>query len=332
MAQIPRGMLVSLAAVALLGGSASGEGAGQAKKHPARQTSAQQAPACGDTLGFQVFLDRSGFSPGEIDGNAGPNLGRALKAFQTSRNLEATGEMDCATWSAFEGEAAEPIVSYTLSDADVKGPFTTHIPVGLPEQATLPALGYRSPLERIAEKFHTSPAALQRLNGRTSFEVGAEIKVPNVQPFDVDAPKPATDPAAAGATVTVSRDESALRVTRADGTLLFFAPVTTGSEHDPLPMGDWMVTVVNWKPTFHYNPDLFWDAKSTDTKAAIKPGPNNPVGIVWIDLDLEHYGIHGSPEPSRIAKTESHGCVRLTNWDAAKLASLVTKGTRVQFR
>jgi lipoprotein-anchoring transpeptidase ErfK/SrfK len=108
--------------------------------------------------------------------------------------------------------------------------------------------------------------------------------------------------------------------------------VTTGCEHDPLPPGDWTVTAVHWKPTFHYTPDLFWDAKATDSKAAIKPGPNNPVGVVWIDLDLEHYGIHGTPEPSRIATTESHGCVRLTNWDAAKLAALVAPGTPVQFR
>ena len=121
-------------------------------------------------------------------------------------------------------------------------------------------------------------------------------------------------------------EESALRVTRADGTLVFFAPVTSGSEHDPLPPGDWKVTSVGWHPVFHYNPDLFWDAKPRETKATIKPGPNNPVGVVWIESSLEHYGLHGTPEPSNIGHTESHGCVRLTNWDAARLAALVQAG------
>ena len=156
--------------------------------------------------------------------------------------------------------------------------------------------------------------------------------MPAVKPFDVDAPKPAPDPAAADATVQVTRDESAVRVTRADGTLIFFAPVTTGSEHDPLPLGDWKVTSVSWHPTFHYNPDLFWDAKESDTSATLKPGPNNPVGIVWIDVNIEHYGMHGTPEPANVGHTESHGCVRLTNWDAARLAALVKAGTPVLFR
>ena len=119
--------------------------------------------------------------------------------------------------------------------------------------------------------------------------------------------------------------------TRADGTVVLFAPVTTGSEHDPLPPGDFKVTGVSWRPEFHYNPDLFWDAKASDTKATIKAGPNNPVGVVWIALSLEHYGLHGTPEPGNIGHTESHGCVRLTNWDAARLASLVKPGTPVHF-
>jgi len=223
-------------------------------------------------------------------------------------------------------------VNYTVSEDDVKGPFVKTIPRLLPDQASLPALGYTSTLEKLAEKFHTSPAMLRQLNPGVGFAANNMIQVPAVRPFDVDAPKPALDPAAADATVKVTRDESAVRVTRADGTLLFFAPVTTGSEHDPLPPGDWKVMSVNWHPTFHYNPDLFWDAKATDTRATIKPGPNNPVGIVWIDVNIEHYGMHGTPEPANVGHTESHGCVRLTNWDAARLAALVKPGTPVQFR
>ena len=141
---------------------------------------------------------------------------------------------------------------------------------------------------------------------------------------------PAAD--AGDVAVQVSRKESALRVTRADGSPLFFAPVTTGSQHDPLPPGNWTVVGIQWHPPFHYNPDLFWDAKPQDAKATIKPGPNNPVGVVWISLNLEHYGIHGTPEPGHVGHTESHGCVRLTNWDAARVASLVKRGTPVVFK
>src|SRR5438445_525328 len=152
------------------------------------------------------------------------------------------------------------------------------------------------------------------------------------QGFDPDA-KPAAPAADAGdVAIQVSREESALRVTRADGSPLFFAPVTTGSQHDPLPPGNWTVVGVQWHPPFHYNPNLFWDAKPQDTKATIKPGPNNPVGVVWISLNLEHYGIHGTPEPGHVGHTESHGCVRLTNWDAARVASLVKRGTPVVFK
>ena len=135
------------------------------------------------------------------------------------------------------------------------------------------------------------------------------------------------DPAAADVTVTVTRDESALRVTRADGTLVFFAPVTTGSEHDPLPPGDWKVTAVSWKPTFHYNPDLFWDAKPRDEQGhAASPARTTRSASSGSTLNIEHYGIHGTPEPWRVGHTESHGCVRLTNWDAARLAALVRPG------
>lgn len=288
---------------------------------------------CGDYLGFQVLLDKQGFSVGQIDGKPGANFSHALTAFQSARKLAASGQPDCATWRALGGDTAgAPTVSYTITESDVKGPFVKAIPKSLPDQASLPALGYRTALEELGEKFHTSPAMLQQLNPGARFAANSAIKVPGVQPFDVDAPKPAPDPAAADATVQITRDESAVRVTRADGALIFFAPVTTGSEHDPLPPGDWKVTAVNWRPTFHYNPDLFWDAKAGDTHATLKPGPNNPVGIVWIDVNIEHYGIHGTPEPGNVGHTESHGCVRLTNWDAAKLAALVKPGTPVLFR
>jgi lipoprotein-anchoring transpeptidase ErfK/SrfK len=301
------------------------------RARPSRAATLAKLP-CGDYLSFQVLLDRQGFSTGQLDGRPGINLTRALSAAQSARKLAPTGKPDCDTWKALGGESSEPTtIAYTLTEADLKGPFEKQIPRDLNEQAKLPALGYRSPIEAIAERFHASPALIERLNPGVQMAAGREIRVPGVTPFD-PAVKPASDAETGDITIQVSRDESSLRATRADGSLVFFAPVTTGSEHDPLPPGDFKVTGVSWLPVFHYNPDLFWDAKAGDSKATIKAGPNNPVGVVWIALSLEHYGVHGTPEPGHVGHTESHGCVRLTNWDAARVAALVKPGTPVRFQ
>ncbi len=299
---------------------------------PTRNGARPASPACGDLLGFQVLLDRQGFSSGQIDGKPGPNFSHALTALQNARGLTASGKPDCPTWKALTSDdAGQAITTYTPTSGDLDGPFETKIPPRLDQQAALPALGYQSALEELAERFHSSPALLQQLNPGLSLKAGTSIRVPAVTPFN-PVLKPAVDPAAADVTITVSRSDSSLRATRADGTILFYAPVTTGSVHDPLPTGDYKVLGLRWRPSFHYNPDLFWDAQDADEKATIKPGPNNPVGIVWIALNLEHYGLHGTPEPGRIGHAESHGCVRLTNWDAARVAALVKPGTAVQFR
>jgi len=303
-------------------------------KKPAHPRKPAPPPAlpCGDPFAFEVLLDRQNFSPGEIDGKLGTNASHAIAALQAARGLEPTGDADCDTWHALGGDTSgSMIATYTIEKADVKGPFAKTIPADLEKQASLPALSYRSPLERLAERFHVSPALLQLMNRRVAFKAGAAIQVPAVTPFDADGRPPKT-PVEPDVTIQVTRDDSALRAIKADGTVILFAPVTTGSEHDPLPPGNWKVTSVDWHPAFHYNPELFWDADPKHSKATIKPGPNNPVGIVWIGLDLEHYGLHGTPEPSRIGYTESHGCVRLTNWDAARVASIVKPGTPVVFR
>ena len=129
----------------------------------------------------------------------------------------------------------------------------------------------------------------------------------------------------------MSKKASALMAYSRDGKVIFYAPVTSGSEHDSLPLGHWLVTAVVHNPTYNYNPELFWDADPGNAKATVPPGPNNPVGVVWIDINKPHYGLHGTPEPGAIGRTASHGCVRLTNWDAARLAGLVAKGTSVVF-
>jgi lipoprotein-anchoring transpeptidase ErfK/SrfK len=279
-------------------------------------------------LAGQVALDRAGFSTGEIDGRPGQNVQRALSAFQQSHQLPATGQMDDTTWKQLTSAGGDvpPLIEYTLTDADIAGPFTPDIPPKLPDQASLDALNYRTPLEAIAERFHSSPALLQRLNPQATFQhAGETIMVPNVA--TAAPPSPAQD-----ITVFVTKSTSALTIEDAGGRILFHAPVTSGSIHDPLPIGTWKVNGVQRNPKFHYNPQLFWDATPGDRKATLQPGPNNPVGIVWIDLSKPHYGIHGTPEPSKIGHVESHGCVRLTNWDADSVAHWAKPGTRVVFR
>jgi lipoprotein-anchoring transpeptidase ErfK/SrfK len=292
------------------------------------------AQPCGDPVAFQVLLDRKGFSPGEIDGTLGDNAVRALRAFQRANTLAVTGRADCATWKALAGpEAPEPIATYRITNADARGPFTPTIPDDLMEQARLPALHYRTLVEELGERFHASPRLLAALNRGRRFVAGESIQVPNVTPYVPVSARPKT-PAAArtDVTVEVSRGESALRVTRPGGALVFYAPVTTGSDHDPLPLGNWHVTTIDWMPIFHYNPALFWDAEPSHAKATIPPGPNGPVGAVWVDINVPHYGLHGTGEPALIGHAQSHGCVRLTNWDAARLATMVRPGTPVLFK
>jgi lipoprotein-anchoring transpeptidase ErfK/SrfK len=281
---------------------------------------------------WQVRLDQHGFSPGQIDGTLGTGARRAISAFQESHGLTRTGRADCRTWRALEsGDAKPTLTAYTITAEDVKGPFLERVPADIDAKARLQALLYTSVAEALGERFHAAPALLKRLNSGARFTVGEQIQVPDVRPFD-EAVRPRHDPSASAVSVRVSRQDSSLRVTRSDGTLVFFAPVSSGSTHDPLPPGTWKVTSVTWHPVFHYNPDLFWDSDPRDDAVAIQPGPNNPVGVVWIGLDLQHYGLHGTPEPSTIGATTSHGCVRLTNWDAARVAALVQPGTPVVFQ
>ena len=289
-----------------------------------------QRPAASKVLAAQVMLDRAGFSPGEIDGRAGANLERAVAAYQASRSLPQSGRVDEVTSKRLTEEAGEEplVITYALTEIDIAGPFQPDITKDLVQQSKLAALNYSGPLEALAERFHASPALLQTLNvGQTFATAGEQIVVPNVALAGT-----ASTAAPTRAKIIVSKQTSSLTVEDEEGRVLFHAPVTTGSNHDPLPIGTWKVTGVQQSPVFHYNPDLFWDADPSHSKARIPAGPNNPVGVAWIDINKEHYGIHGTPEPSTIGHMQSHGCVRMTNWDVQRVAQWAKPGTPVIFR
>ncbi|USI74547.1 L,D-transpeptidase family protein [Sphingomonas morindae] len=295
----------------------------------------------------QVALDRLGFGPGVIDGRTGQTLTLAIKGLQTAAGLPVTGTMDPATAQALgKAGVAQPVRDIVLTPADVAGPFVGPIPKKEDAQAKLPALGYQNALEMLAERYHTTPATLIALNSPdTKLVAGTHIRVPdvitNARDYPADA-KPEWKATLAGLNVAstqpqadhivVSKSAKALMVYDAGDKLVAQFPVTTGSSHDPLPLGTWTIYGADTNPKFHFNPKLFWDAKKGETKAMLPPGPNGPVGVVWLDLSKPHYGIHGTPEPQNIGRTASHGCVRMTNWDAARLALMVKPGTKAIFK
>lgn len=243
----------------------------------------------------------------------------AINGYQKSNGLKVTGRIDVPTWGALNADEAPILISYTILEADVSSPFVP-TPKAWADKAKMVTLGYESVEEALGERFHVSPKLLKQLNpDKDMGRVGEEIIVPNIATGDL--PK--------AAKVIIDGSDGTLVLLDANGKIIAQFPATTGSKHDPLPLGNWKVTGVVHNPVFQFNPGLFWDAKPSENKATIPAGPNNPVGVVWVDLSKEHYGIHGTSEPSTIGKTQSHGCIRLTNWDATALAQSVVTGVKV---
>lgn len=274
------------------------------------------------TAKVQVLLDRSGISPGVVDGWRGGMSESAIKAFQRRAGLPMTGRMDFAVWELLHGFASEPLTSaYTITAKDAEG-LVDRIPTDYAEKAAMTSQGYTSIIEKLGERFHMDDRFLAKMNPGIDFVPGATISV--------------TMPAKPiRATVTrIIVDKQTRRVAAYDGNgrLVADYPATVGSSDTPSPHGTHVVNAVALNPTYTYNPNRNFKQAGNDRVLVVPPGPNAPVGNVWIDLSEPTYGIHGTPTPSQLFVNQSHGCVRLTNWDAWELAHMVkAKVTTVEF-
>jgi lipoprotein-anchoring transpeptidase ErfK/SrfK len=270
----------------------------------------------------QVLLDRAHASPGEIDASRGENTRKAIAAYREMRGFGPGEQIDEPLWRALVENDQKPVLTtYTIAEKDVAGPFIDKVPNDFREKASLKRLSYTSAQELLAEKFHMSEKLLRQLNPNARFdEAGTEIVVANVQREEL--PRKIT---------RVEVDAARQRVIAYDKSDAIVAvyPATVGSGERPSPSGEFKVAGVSENPTYHYDPKLNLRGVDVQEPLDLPPGPNNPVGLVWIALSAKGYGIHGTPDPGTVSKRTSHGCVRLTNWDALELARHVNKGTPV---
>lgn len=271
----------------------------------------------------QILLDRAWFSCGEIDGRFAANMQRMVKAYQASHDLKVTGTVTAETWKSLRTDGAPLLTTYAVTEKDVAGPFEK-TPVAMDERARLKALVYESVEEALAEKFHTSMGYLKQLNGGGRIEAGKNLVVPNV----VASATPVR-----AASIQIDKSERVLYVLDIDQRPVAGFPISIGNEkNDPLPLGMMAIKNEVKNPGFTYNPTLLKNAPKDAQKADIAPGPNNPVGSIWLGLTKPHWGIHGTPNPSNVGHSETNGCIHMTNWDAERLATLAKAGFKVNVK
>jgi len=316
-------LMLALAASAVHGAELTAAAINSAEFSRKKSLSRDEPTAIGIRL--QVLLDRARFSPGEIDGKFGENAKKALRAYAEAQQLPNSDALTDEVWKRLAADNRPVLTSYTITEKDLSGPFLHKLPARMEDMKSLPKLSYTSPREGLAEKFHMSEALLAALNPAQHFDrAGASIVV-------VDTTEATAADSARAERVEVDKVRQTVKLFDRSNALIGFYPATVGSKEKPSPSGTLKVTAINRNPVYRYNPDYHFKGVHSRKPFEIRPGPNNPVGTVWISLSADGYGIHGTPWPGRVSKAESHGCVRLTNWDAERVASRVSKHTPVAF-